>query len=142
MLSATALSCASVYDYHYRASSHATPDIQAIARRVADVREPEGFKRFAFTKDDMIPQVGDTGYLGCPDAGDLIVFLRERYRARYGRTSVHLYACQGEVRVVTLADSWVQQEPARTSELLSRVFADDLAKGVVIIDHRHRLAVE
>ena len=107
--------------------------------RLAAALEPQGFVRLALATDDLIPQVGDTGYLGCPDASDLVVFLR---RKRWGRTSVHLYACQGEARVVVLADSSVQDEPERTSALLSNEFADELASGTVTVVHRHRMALE
>lgn len=136
-LSAAALSCASVYDYHYRAPSNAAPGIQTIATRLAGVLEPQGFKRLALA-DDLIPQVGDTGYLGCPGASDLVIFLRERS----GRTSVHLYTCRGEARIVAIADSWVRDEPARTSDILSWEFAEELASGTVTLEQRHRIALE
>jgi hypothetical protein len=136
VLSASALSCASVYDYHYQ--SDYAPDIESIATRLASVLEPEGFARLTLANDDLIPQVGDTGYLSCANASDLVVFLREHS----GRTTVHLYACQGEARVVALADSWVQGEPARTSDLLGQVFSDELTRGKVTLVHRHRIALE
>jgi hypothetical protein len=138
VLSAAALACASVYDYHYRASSPEGPDIQAIATRLAGALEPQGFKELTVADDDLIPHVGDTGFLDCPDSSDLVLFLRERS----GRTSVHLYACQGEARIVALADSWVPGEPASTSGVLSREFASELTRGEVTLVHRHRIALE
>jgi hypothetical protein len=132
------LSCESVYDYHYRTPSNSAPDIHVIAGRLSGVLEPQGFKALTFANDDLIPQVGGTGYLSCPNARDLVVFLRDRS----GRTSVHLYACQGEARLVIVADSWVEDEPGRTRDLLNREFADEFASGAVILEHRHRVALE
>jgi len=137
ILSGTLLSCESVYYYHLPASPDAESDLNFIATRLAHVLEPQGFAKLSLG-NEAPPQVGATGYLGCSNAGNLVVFLRERS----GRTSVHLYTCQGEVRVVTLADSWVPDEPARTSDVLSREFAAELASGTMVLQHRRRLALE
>jgi len=139
ILSGTLLSCESVYVYDYElgASPNAESDMEFIATRLAHVLEPQGFAKLALGNETP-PQVGATGYRGCPNASNLVVFLRERS----GRTSVHFYTCQGEARVVTLADSWVPDEPARTSDLLSREFAAELAAGTMVLQHRRRLALE
>jgi hypothetical protein len=35
MASATALACASIYDYHYRGSGESTPDVEALAAELS-----------------------------------------------------------------------------------------------------------
>jgi hypothetical protein len=47
MASATALACASIYDYRYRGSGESAPDVEALAGRVAAVLEPHGFVTLA-----------------------------------------------------------------------------------------------
>jgi hypothetical protein len=138
MASATALACASIYDYRYRGSGESAPDVEALAGRLAAVLEPHGFVRLALAKAEPIPQGGDTGQACCPGASEPVVFLRDQS----GRTSVHLYACRGDARIVTLADGSARGEPERTRDLLSRELAAELSSGAVVLERRRRIALE
>jgi hypothetical protein len=136
MIFASSLACASVYDYRFSGSSDSIPSATVLSDRLAAVLEPQGFKRLGH--DEPIPQSGGTGYHGCPDGRDLVVFLCERQ----GRTSVHLFACHGAPRFVVIADSWTRDEPDRTRDLLSREFAAEIESTAIVLRHRYRLALE
>jgi hypothetical protein len=134
----TALSCASVYDYHYHPPASDSPDIPGLATRLARVLEPQGFSRLVLARDEEAPQSSDTGYWTCPQASDLVVFMKQAE----ARTSVHLYACQGEARIVVIADPGARDEPQGVRDLLSHAFASELASGAIVLKHRYRIALE
>jgi len=138
LLLAAATGCASVYDYRYATSRESAPDFASLTGRLTGVLEPRGFTRLDLQRDEPIPQGGDTGYASCSEPSDLLVFLREKP----GRTSVHLFTCNGVPRFVVLADGWAPGEPSHTRDLLSREFAPELDRGTLILKHRYRFALE